>query len=128
MDTPVIVALIAAAASVVTAFYAARASRRVAAITAAAAHRTADVNEQAANLAWVKELRQDASDARDEVEQLRGQVRELRRQLDAVTREADHWIAEHQSMRRHAWRPGMTIERLRELVGPIDPPATANGR
>lgn len=117
MDRTVIVALIAAGASLVAALFAWRSSSRA-----------TDVNQQAANLAWVKELRQDASDARDEVEQLRGQVRELRRQLDAVTREADHWIAEHQSMRRHAWRPGMTIERLRELVGPIDPPATANGR
>jgi hypothetical protein len=32
-------------------------------------------------------------------------------------------------MRRHVWRPGMSIERLRELIGPVDPPgATANGR
>jgi chromosome condensin MukBEF ATPase and DNA-binding subunit MukB len=68
-------------------------------------------------------------DAREEVDQLRAQVRQLQRQLDVVTREADHWIAEHQAMRRHAWRPGMTLDRLRELIGPIDPPtATANGR
>lgn len=77
----------------------------------------------------MKELRQDTIDAREEVVQLRTEVRELRRQLDVVTREADHWIAEHQSMRRHTWRPGMTIDRLRELIGPLDPPAAAaNGR
>lgn len=98
--------------------------------------RATDVNSRAAELGWVKELRQDATDARrelgdarEEVDQLRGRVRELSRQVDAVTREADHWITEHQAMRRHAWRPGMTIDRLRELIGPIDPPAAAaNGR
>jgi predicted RNase H-like nuclease (RuvC/YqgF family) len=116
MESTVVVALIAAGASLVAALFAWRSSGRA-----------TDVNQQAANLAWVKELRQDASDARDEVEQLRTQVRELRRQLDAVTREADHWITEHQSMRRHANRPGMTIERLRELIGPVEGPATANG-
>lgn len=98
-----------------------------AAFTWRSSSRATDVNQQTADLSLVKELRQDAIDARVEVEQLRGQVRELRRQLDAVTREADHWIAEHQSMRRHTWRPGMTIDRLRELIGPLDPPATANG-
>lgn len=118
MDTPTAVASIALAGTVVTAFFTFRSSTKA-----------TDVNARAAELGWVKELRQDAIDARDEVEQLRTQVRELRRQLDAVTREADHWIAEHQTMRKHTWRPGMTIDRLRELIGPIDPPtATANGR
>lgn len=116
MDKTVIVALIAGVPGVLAAFLVYRSSNRA-----------NSVNEAAANLGWVKELRQDAHDAREEVDQLRSQVRELRRQLDAVTREADHWIAEHQSMRRHTWRPGMTIERLRELIGPLDPPATANG-
>lgn len=117
MDKTIVVALIAGIPGIVAAFLVFRSSSRA-----------NDVNARAAELGWVKELRQDAHDAREEVDQLRQQVRELRRQLDAVTREADHWIAEHQSMRRHAWRPGMTIERLRDLIGPIDPPATANGR
>lgn len=118
MDAPVVVALIAGVPGLIAAFLVFRSSSRA-----------NNVNETAANLAWVKELRQDASDAREEVEQLRGQVRELKRQLDLVTREADHWINEHQSMRRHVWRPGMSIDRLRELIGPVDPPgATANGR
>lgn len=118
MDTPTAVALIALIGTIVTAVFTWRSSSRA-----------TDVNQRAADLGWVKELRQDAIDAREEVDQLRGQVRELRRQLDAVTREADHWIAEHQAMRRHAWRSGMTLDRLRELIGPIDPPtATANGR
>jgi HAMP domain-containing protein len=118
VDTPVATALIAAGAAVVAAFFSWRSSSRA-----------TDVNARAAELGWVKEMRQDAIDAREEVEQLRTQVRELRRQLDAVTREADHWIAEHQTMRRHVQRPGMTIERLRELFGPLEPPAAAaNGR
>ena len=114
METPIIVALIAGVPGLIAAFLVFRSSSRA-----------NDVNQQAANLGWVKELRQDAIDAREEVDQLRAQVRDLRRQLDAVTREADHWITEHQAMRRHVWRSGMTIDRLRELIGPVDPPAAA---
>lgn len=117
MDKTFVVALIAGVPGVLAALLVYRSSRRANAVA-----------QDQANLGWAKELRQDAMDAREEVEQLRTQVRELRRQLDAVTREADHWISEHQSMRRHVWRPGMTVERLRELIGPVDPPATANGR
>jgi uncharacterized protein YlxW (UPF0749 family) len=118
VDTPTIVALIALGGTLVTVFFTFRSSGRA-----------TDVNARAAELGWVKELRQDTIDAREEVDQLRNQVRDLRRQLEAVTREADYWINEHQTMRRHTWRPGMTIDRLRELIGPIDPPAAAtNGR
>lgn len=116
MDTATVVALTALGGTIISA-----------ALTFRSSGRATDVNQQAANLAWVKELRQDANDAREEVAELRGQVRELKRQLDLVTREADHWIAEHQTMRRHAHRPGMTIDRLRELIGPVEPPATAHG-
>jgi hypothetical protein len=110
MDVSVVVAGIGGAAGLWGAYIAARASRRA-----------TDVSEQAANLEWVKELRRDAVDARREVGELRAEVRELRRQLAVVTSEADHWIAEHQSFRRQAWRPGMTIERLRTLLGPEPP-------
>lgn len=113
MDTALIVALVAAAASIVAAGIAARSSRRA-----------TDVNEQAANLGWVKELRQDAIDARKEVAELRVEVRELRRQLSVVTDEADHWITQHTTMRNHAFRGGMTLERLRQLWP--DPPAAAS--
>jgi chromosome condensin MukBEF ATPase and DNA-binding subunit MukB len=118
VDRTIVVALIAGVPGLLAAFLVYRSSSSA-----------TDVNARAAELGWVKELRQDTIDAREEVVQLRTEVRELRRQLDVVTREADHWIAEHQSMRRHAQRPGMTIERLRELIGPMDPPAAAaNGR
>lgn len=115
METPVVTALIAAAAALVAAWFSWRASTRA--------------TDRQAELGWAKEVRQDAADARTEVAQLRTEVRELRRQLEAATREADYWVAEHQAMRRNTWRPGMTIDRLRDLIGPIDPPAaTANGR
>lgn len=117
MDTPVLVALIASFSSLVAALLVYRSSRRANA-----------VSQEQANIGWAREVRQDATDARSEVAALRNEVRELRRQLDIVTREADHWITEHQTMRRYTWRPGMTIDRLRELIGPLDPPATANGR
>lgn len=116
METPIVTALIAAAAAVVAAFFSWRSSSRA-----------TDVNLRAAELGWVKEMRQDASEARLEVAQLRAEVRELRRQLEVAQREADHWLTEHQAMRRNTWRPGMTLDRLRELIGPIEPPATANG-
>lgn len=115
--TPLVVALVAGVPGILAAVLVFRSARRA-----------NDVNEQAANLGWVKELRQDAIDTRREVEALQEQVRQLRRQLDVVTREADHWINEHQSMRRQTWRPGMTIERLRELFGPPDPPAASATR
>lgn len=116
MESTVVVALIAATASVIAAFFAWRSSSRA-----------NDVNQAAANLGWVKELRQDAADARREVQQLRDEIRQVRRELAVAQGEADHWNAEHQTMRRNVWRPGMTVERLRELIGPIDPPAAANG-
>lgn len=114
MDTTTLVAIVAAVAAIIAAVIAAKASNRA-----------TDVNEQAANLGWVKELRQDAIDARKEVAELRTEVRELRRQLAVVAGEADHWIGQHQTMHRQAWRPGMTIERLRELFGPEPPSATS---
>jgi uncharacterized protein YlxW (UPF0749 family) len=111
VDTPIVVALIAATGAVIAAFFAWRAST------------------QATQLGWAKELREDAAGARTEVAKLREEVRDLRRQLELAQREADHWLTEHQTARRHAHRPGMTIERLRELLGPVDPPAAAaNGR
>lgn len=116
MDTPVWVALIASASSLVAALLVYRSSKRANAIAL-----------EQANLGWAREVRQDAADARNEVAALREEVRTLRRQLEVATREADHWITEHQGLRRHAWRPGMTIDRLRDLIGPVEPPATANG-
>jgi uncharacterized coiled-coil DUF342 family protein len=118
VDTPVATALIAAGAAVLAAYFSWRASTRA-----------TDVNARAAELGWVKELRQDAADARTEVAELRTEVREVRRQLVLAQREADYWLTEKQALHRQAWRPGMTIERLRDLIGPVDPPAaTANGR
>jgi hypothetical protein len=109
MDTPSIVAVVALSGTVLTAL-----------VTWRSSSRATDVSARAGDLAWVKELRQDAVDARGEVVQLQEEVRVLRRQLEVVTREADYWIAEAQTMRRHTWRSGMTIERLRGLVGPPD--------
>lgn len=116
MDKTIVVALIAGVPGLVAAWLVYRSSSRA-----------NDVNSRAAELGWVKELRQDTVDARREVQQLREEVRQLRRELQFAQGEADHWNTEHRALRTHAWRPGMTIERLRELIGPMDPPATANG-
>lgn len=124
METSVAVAIIAALSSMFCAVLVWRSSRRANAVQAAAT----DVNARAAELAWVKEVRQDAKEARDEIEGLQEQVRTLSRQLAVVTREADHWIAQYQFVHRTAWRPGMTLEQLRAILGPDAPQATANGR
>lgn len=87
-----------------------------------------DVNARAGELGWVKELRQDALDTRKEMENCQQQVRDLSRQLTVVTREAEHWIAEYQFVHRTLWRNGISIERLRELLGPPPPePTSSNG-
>lgn len=79
------------------------------------------VSEKAQELTWVKELRQDAIDTRHELDGCQEQVTNLRRQLGVVTREAEHWINEYAFLHRTVWRPGVTVERLRELLGPPPP-------
>lgn len=112
MDTPIVVALIALGASGVTAFFTWRASGRA-----------TDVNERAAELQWVKEIRQDALDARKDVEALQAKVQTLSRQVDTITREAEYWMQQYQLVHRTAWRNGMTLERVRQFLGP-EPPKT----
>lgn len=117
VDTPIVVALIALAATAVTAFFTWRASTRA-----------NNVNDRATDLAWAKEIRQDAIDARKEVDALQSQIRTASRQMDAMQKEAEYWITQYQLVHRTAWRPGMTLDRLREFLGPDAPrtPATGN--
>lgn len=84
-----------------------------------------DVSAKANELGWVKELRQDAIDTRREMDACQIQVTQLRRQLAVVTREAEHWVAEFRFIHRTVWRDGVTIERLREILGP--PPHESEG-
>lgn len=116
MDATVAVAGISAGAAVFSGFLVWRSSGRA-----------TDVNARAAELAWVKEIRQDAKDAREDVEALQAQVRTLTRQLSVVTREAEHWITRYQFVHRTAHRPGITLEQLREILGPDAEQAPANG-
>lgn len=110
MDTPIVVALIALGASAVTAFFTWRASGRA-----------TNVNERTAELAWVKEIRQDAIEARKDVEAMQAKVQNLSRQLDTITREAEYWMSQYQLVHRTAWRNGMTLERVRQFLGPEPP-------
>lgn len=121
MDTAVAVALIALAASTVTGFFTWRASKRA-----------TDISDRTEDRAWVKEIKQDAVDARKEVvdarkeiDALRQQVRTLSGQMDAMARETDYWISQYQLVHRTAWREGMTLARLRQLIGPDAPPTPA---
>jgi hypothetical protein len=112
VDTPIVVALIALGTAAVTAVFAWRSSGRA-----------TDVNERAAELAWVKEIRQDAIDARKDVEALQAKVQTLSRQVDTITREAEYWMQQYQLVHRTVWRRGMTLERVRDFLGP-EPPKT----
>lgn len=114
MDTPIVVALIALAATAVTAFFTWRTSGRA--------------NDRTADLGWAREIRQDAIDARKEVEALQTKVQTLSRQVDAMQRETEYWIGQYQLVHRTAWRPGMTLDRIREFLGPDAPrsPVTGN--
>lgn len=91
-------------------------------LTSRSARRATDVNAQAAQLQWVDKMKQDTVDARKEVELMQEEVRLLRRKLGVVTREADHWIACYEAVHRTAWRPGMTLDGVRTMLGPDIPP------
>lgn len=122
MDGALAGAVVAAGAAIVAAVLTYRASRQATKVNA----RSVDINEQAAQLQWVKELRAEAADAKNEVKALRAEVADLSRQLAVTTREAEQLIAELQLFRRTAWREGMSIERFREFIG--RPPSGVNGR
>lgn len=114
MDTPIVVALIALGAALITGFFTWRTSGRA--------------NDRTAELGWVKEIRQDAIDARKELDAVQTQLRTVSRQMEAMQKEAEYWITQYQLVHRTAWRPGMTLDRLRDLLGPEAPrtPVTGN--
>jgi small-conductance mechanosensitive channel len=74
-----------------------------------------DVQQQAADAARTKQLREDLTAAE-------GEVVKLRRQVAVLTREAESAVADLVYLRRTIWRPGMTVERLRDMVGPEGSP------
>jgi hypothetical protein len=116
VDAAILVAIIGGAFGTWGAIIAARASRR-------ATDSTERTTERSADLEWAKEIRQDAIDARKEVEALQVQLRTVSRQMETVQREAEYWISQYQLVHRTAWRPGMTLDRLRQFIGP-DAPTT----
>lgn len=124
MDTAIGVGLLALAASATTAFFTWRSSKRA-----------TDVSDRTEDRAWVKEIKQDALearkdvvDARKEIEALQDRVRTLSRQVETMQRETEYWIGQYQLVHRTAWRPGMTLDRLKQFLGPDAPasPATSN--
>lgn len=114
MDTGVVVAAISASSAVICGALVWRSSGRATA-----------VDRQAADLEWVKEIKQDAVAARKEVDALTKQVRTLSAQMDAMAKETDYWIAQYQLVHRTVWRPGMTLDRVRQFIGPEPPPTPA---
>lgn len=113
MDTSIVVALIAGVVAVVSAGVGWRASNQAADVQQ-------QVGERAADAARTRQLREDLKAADSE-------VRSLRRQVEVLVREVESTAADLVYLRRTIFRPGMTIERLRALVGPEAPPVTKNG-
>lgn len=121
MDASIVVALIAFTGTAIVAFFTWRASKRATA-----------VSDRTEDRAWVQDIKKDALDARKdlaaagkEIEALRQQVRTLSHQMDAMARETDYWISQYQLVHRTAWRAGMTLDRLKQLIGPDAPPTPA---
>lgn len=84
-------------------------------LTYRASTRATRVNENNADAARTKQLREDLTAAEEEVVK-------LRRQVAVLTKEAEGAVADLVYLRRTIWRPGMTVERLREFVGPEQMP------
>lgn len=84
-------------------------------LTYRASVRATSVQQQAADLTRSKQLREDLEKAEEE-------VTKLRRQVAVLTKEAESAVADLVYLRRTIWRDGMTIDRLREFVGPESPP------
>lgn len=114
MDASIIVALIALGGMVVTGFFTWRSSGRA-----------TEVTERSTDLEWAKTIKQDAIEAHKQVEALQVQLRTVSRQMEAVQREAEYWIGQYQLVHRTAWRSGMTLDRLRQFIGPDAPPTPA---
>jgi hypothetical protein len=112
MDAAVVVALISGVVAIASATVGWRASNR-------ATSAQQQIGERAADAARTRQLRED-------LEAADVQVRTLRRQVEVLTREAEAMAADLAYLRRSIWRPGMTVERLRQLVGP-EAPASDNG-
>jgi hypothetical protein len=85
-------------------------------LTYRASTRATRVQQQSADVLRTKQLREDLSAAEEEVVK-------LRRQVAVLTREAESAVADLVYLRRTIWRHGMTVERLRDMVGPESPPS-----
>lgn len=90
-------------------------------LTFRSAGRATAVQAQNSDAARIKQLRDDLTAADEEVVK-------LRRQVNVLTKEAEATAADLVYLRRTIWRPGMTIERLREFVGPETQPPNGVGQ
>ena len=112
MDTAFWVAVASGLTAIVAAYFAYRGSTRA-----------AEVNEQANQLQWVKELREDAAAARKEASAAREDATECHRQMTIVRRDATALADELHRIVRAIHDPYMSLDRLRVMV-PFPP---ANG-
>lgn len=84
-------------------------------LTYRASTRATRVSESNADASRTRQLREDLTAAEEEVVK-------LRRQVAVLTKEAEGAVADLVYLRRTIWRDGMTVDRLREFVGPEQVP------
>lgn len=65
---------------------------------------------------------------REDLEAAEAEIVKLRRQVAVCSREVESATADLALLHGAIWRPGMTIERLRELVGPEEAPPNPASR
>lgn len=94
------------------------------------ARRATTVQAENVDLSRIRDLRAELAETKIELDACRQQATELNRKLQIANREAGEAWTEVAVLRRMAYRPGMTIERLREYLGPLiddEPRSTASG-
>lgn len=86
-----------------------------------------DVNARAGELQWVRTMKEDAVETREELDRCQDKVRELSRQLTVAQQQADHWAAKYEFARATARRVGLTADQIQALFGETPPGSNHNG-
>lgn len=90
------------------------------------ARKATSVNAQNVDLARIRDLRSELAETKNELEACKTQATELNRKLQISNREASQAWLELAELKRLAHRPGMTLPRLLEYIGPLPDPDAAD--
>lgn len=86
--------------------------------------RGTDISEQTYELNRLNAVEKRASDLEDKLTRANDTIDALQRKLRVTTELADQATAEWQALHKLIWRPGMTLDRLKDYVGPPTPEET----